>query len=93
MHHLYALEDQHEGLNPFWVTLLKQVVLVLPLQQAHSQDVECALKIHEGVDLLSMQNCTGAVKHIQEILDVVVELQNTLHKLMNSYLVGLLEEI
>ena len=43
VHDLYALKDQQEGLNPFWVTLLKQVVLVLPFQWAYVQDVACKL--------------------------------------------------
>jgi hypothetical protein len=32
-----ALKDCHEGLNPFRITLLEQVVLILPLQRTHSK--------------------------------------------------------
>ena len=52
---LYAFQDQQEGLNSFWVTLFKQVVLVLPLQRTHAQDVACKFRIREGLDLLRMQ--------------------------------------
>ena len=34
MHGLDTLKDCHEGLNPFGVVLVKQVSLILPLQQA-----------------------------------------------------------
>ncbi len=81
MCNLFALKDQQEGLYPFWVTLLKQVVLVVSLQGAHVQDVACKLQIHEGVDLLRVRTCTGAVKQTWEILCVVVKLQHTLNKM------------
>ena len=77
---LYALKEQQEGLNHFLVTLLKQVVLVLPLQQAHVQDVACKFRICEGLDLLCMPPCTRTVDQTREVINVNVQLQYALHK-------------
>ena len=93
MHSLYALQDQQEGLNTYRVTLFKQVVLVLPLQQAHTQDVACKFRIREGLDLLCMKTHTRTVEQTLEVLNVTVQLQYSLHKLTNVNLVGLLEEV
>ena len=51
------------------------------------------LRISEEVDLLCLQTHTGAVEQTQEIFDVVIQLQHTLHKLTNAHLIGLLEAI
>ena len=88
-----SLEDQQDGLNPFRVTLFKQVVLVLPLQRAHAQYVACKFCIREGLDLLRIQTCTRTVEQTLEVLNVTVQLQYSLHKLTNVNLVGLLEEV
>ena len=89
----YALQDQQEGLNSFRVAFFQQMVLVLPLQRAHAQDVARELGICEGVHFLCVRTCAGAVEQAREIFHVVVQLQHSLHKLTNSHLVGLLEAI
>ena len=93
MRNLYALQYQQEGLDSFWVTLFKQVVLVLPLQRAHAQNVACKFCIHEGFYPLRMRTRTGAEEQTREILDVAVQLQHALNKLTNKNLVGLLQAV
>ena len=90
---LYALEEKQEELNLFWATLLQEMVLALPLQLTHAQNVGCKLQISEGVDLLLMRIHAGGVAQTQEVLNVVVELYHMLHKLMTAHHVELLETI
>ena len=72
---------------------LKQVVLILTLERTHEWNMACQFCIREWVGLLSLSTHACTIVQTQEVIDVCIQLQHVLNKLMPLHLVEIFEAI